>query len=114
MENRQLQGKPNTDEVFADNLSEFENSAMVELGRDKETQVVSKFMIANKKQEQKVIINKGTTETSIQKSKLNEELNIRTDDNYKLSESDSFVKPAQQEENLNEIPNVDEGLRFTQ
>ena len=38
---------------------------MVEIGRDKETQVVSKFMIANKKQEQKVIDNKGTTETSI-------------------------------------------------
>jgi hypothetical protein len=77
---------------------EFENSAMVELGRDKETQVASEFMTAHKKQEWKVIINKGTTETSTQKSKLN----IRTDDNYNLSESDSFVK--------NEVPNVDEGL----
>ena len=69
MKNRQLQGKPNTDEVFADNLSEFENSAMVEIGRDEETQVVSEFMTAHKKQEQ---------------------------------------KPDQQEENLKEIPNVDE------
>jgi hypothetical protein len=79
MKNRQLQGKPNTDEVLADNLSEFENSAMVELGRDKETQVVSEFMTAHKKQEQKVIIDMGITETSTQRK-----LNIRTDDNCKL------------------------------
>ena len=32
LRNRQLQGKPNTDEVFTDNLSEFENSAVVEVG----------------------------------------------------------------------------------
>jgi selenocysteine-specific translation elongation factor len=87
LKNRQLQGKPNTDKVFADNLSEFENSAMVELGRAKETQVVSEFMIAHEKHEQKVIIHKGATETSIQKRKLNDELNIRK-----------------------EIPNVDEEL----
>ena len=69
-------------------------------------------MIAHKKHEQKVIINKGIAETSIHKRKLrNEELNIRTDDNYKWSEkSDSFVKPDQPEENLKEIPNVDEEL----
>jgi hypothetical protein len=106
LRNRQLQGKPNTDGVFADNLSEFENSAMVELDRDKETQVVSEFMMAHKKQERKVIISKGTTETSIQKS----EINIRTDDNYNLYESEFSVKPDQQEETLIEIPNVDEGL----
>jgi hypothetical protein len=37
LKHRQLQGMPNTDEVITDNLSEFENSAVVELGRDKET-----------------------------------------------------------------------------
>jgi hypothetical protein len=36
---------------------------------------------------------------------------MRTDDNYKLFENhDSFVKPAQPEENLKEIPNIDEEL----
>jgi hypothetical protein len=72
--------------------------------------VVSGFMTANKKQEQKMIINKGTTEAKIQKSKLCVELNIRIDNNYKLFESDSSMKPDQQEENLKGIPNVDEGL----
>ena len=91
-------------EVITDNLREFENSAMVELGRDKGTQVVSGFMTAHEKQEQKKIINKETTETKVKKSKLREELNIRTDNNYKLSEPDSFVKP-----DLKEIPEVDEG-----
>ena len=39
----------------------------------------------------------------------NKELNIITDDNYKWSEkSASFVKLYQPEENLKEIPNVDE------
>jgi hypothetical protein len=88
MTNRQLQVKPNTDEVFADNLSEFDNSAMVEHGRDKETQVVSEFMIAHKKQGQMVIIDMEITETSTQRK-----LNIRTDDNCKLFiKPDSFVK----------------------
>ena len=104
LKNRQLQGEHNNDEVFADNLSEFENSAMVELGNDEETRVVSEFMIANEKQEQKMLINKETTETKIQKRKLCNELNIRTDDNYKLSESNSSV------DDLKEIPDVDEEL----
>jgi hypothetical protein len=55
---------------------------------------------------EELIIDMEITETS-PKMKLN----MRTDDNYKLFENhDSFVKPAQPEENLKEIPNIDEEL----
>ena len=106
MEDRQLEGNLNTDKVFAAKLCEFENSAVVELVRGTETQVVSEFMMAHNRHEQKVITNKGIAETSVQKRKLqNKELNIITDDNYKWSEnSDSYVKPDQKK-----IPKVDEG-----
>ena len=71
MEDRQLEGNLNTDEVFAAKLCEFKNSAVVELVRGTETQVVLEFMMAHKRHEQKVVItNKGIAETSVQKRKL--------------------------------------------
>ena len=57
--------------------------------RDKETLVVSEFVTADKKTEQKLIINMEITETSITRK-----LNRGTADNYKLlAKLNSFMKP---------------------